>query len=389
MLASFLRRLPLIALSFVVFGSGAAFAQNSQLMGKVIGEDGQPLKDAEIRIERKDIKGNYKLKTNKKGEFLHAGLPLGLYKVTLVVNGQDRDVVDNVRTRLAEPTTIAFNMQEQAQRAQALQKAAEAGTLTKEQSREMSAEQREAIEKQLKERAAALAKNKELNDSFNAGREAMNAKNYDAAIEQFTKAGGLDPKQHVIWGQLAEAYVGKANALTAQAERDAALAKAFENYQKAIELLPTDASYHNNLALAYAKAKRFDEMKASIDKAVALDPAGAGKYYFNVGAILTNNGQIDAACNAFKQAIAADANYADAHYQYGICLMSQGKPGPDGQPVYPTETAGAFQKYLELQPQGANSASATALLESMGQKVATSYVAPGAEKKKPAPRKAK
>ena len=96
-MASFLRRLPLFLLM-----AGAAMAQTSQIEGMVKGEDGQGLKDALIKIERKDIKGSYKVKTRKKGDYLHAGLPLGTYLVVLEVNGKEVDKVDNVRTRLGE-----------------------------------------------------------------------------------------------------------------------------------------------------------------------------------------------------------------------------------------------------------------------------------------------
>ncbi len=96
-MASFLRRLPGLTTITLLF-AGAAFAQTSQIEGTVVGEDGQPLKDALIKIERKDIKGNYKVKTKKKGDYLHAGLPLGTYKVVLEVNGADVDSVDNVKS---------------------------------------------------------------------------------------------------------------------------------------------------------------------------------------------------------------------------------------------------------------------------------------------------
>ena len=58
----------------------------------------------------------------------------------------------------------------------------------------------------------------------------------------------MDPKQHVIWGNLAEVYSEISKTKTG-AEKDAALAKAYENYKKAIELAPTDANYYNNYAL--------------------------------------------------------------------------------------------------------------------------------------------
>ena len=380
-MVSSLRRLPL----FLLF-AGAMMAQTSQIEGVVKGEDGQGLKDALIKIERKDIKGNYKVKTRKKGDYLHAGLPLGTYKVTLEVNGQDVDMVDNVRTRLGEPSVVNFDMQAKKQQQAAMQKAAETGTLTQEQARDMSPEQKAAIEKAMKERQAALAKNKELNDAFNQGMEAMKTKAYDQAITAFQKASTLDPKQHVVWGNLAEAYAEVGKVKTGP-EQEAALTESVNAYNKALELVPNDASYRNNLALVYARMKKFTEMEGELNKAVELDPTNGGRYYFNMGAVLTNNGQTDAACNAFQKATAADPNYADAHYQLGICMTSKAQTKADGSLVFPDGTVQAFQKYLELKPDGPYAESAKGMLATMGSKVETQYQAPGA--KKPAPSKRK
>ena len=66
-MASTLRRLPLFLLL-----AGSLVAQTSQIEGVVKGEDGQGLQNALIKIERKDIKGSYKVKTRKKGDYLHA-----------------------------------------------------------------------------------------------------------------------------------------------------------------------------------------------------------------------------------------------------------------------------------------------------------------------------
>jgi tetratricopeptide (TPR) repeat protein len=382
-MASFLRRLPGLT-TFTLLFAGAAFAQTSQIEGVVKGEDGQPLKDALIKIERKDIKGSYKVKTKKKGDYLHAGLPLGTYKVTLEVDGKDVDSVDNVRSKLGDPTVVNFDLEKIKQQRQETAKAAETGTLTKEQERGMSAEQKAALEKATKERQAAMAKNKELNDAFNAGMEGLKTKQYDAAIQAFTKAGELDPKQHVIWGNLAEVYSEISKTKTG-AEKDAALAKAYESYKKAIELAPTDANYYNNYALALARGGKIPEMQEALAKAVELDPTNAGRYQYNLGAVLTNAGQTDAACATFKKAIDLDPNYADAHYQYGICLTGKAKAKPDGSLEFPEGTTQAFQKYLELKPDGPFAEPAKNMLQTMGSKVETTYQAPGA--KKPAPAK--
>jgi len=384
-MASFLRRLPSLTTIALLF-AGAAFAQTTQIEGVVKGEDGQPLKDALIKIERKDIKGSYKVKTKKKGDYLHAGLPLGTYKVILEVDGKDVDSVDNVKPKLGDPMVVNFDLQQVKAQRQETAKAAETGTLTKEQERGMSAEQKAALEKATKERQAAMAKNKALNDAFNQGMEAMKTKQWDSAIEAFNKAGEMDPKQHVIWGNLAEVYSEIAKTKTG-ADKDAALAKSYDSYKKAIELAPTDANYYNNYALALARGNKIPEMQEALNKAVQLDPTNAGRYYYNLGAVLTNMGQTDPACNAFKKAIETDPNYADAHYQYGVCLTGKATAKPDGSLVFPEGTVQAFQKYLELKPDGPFAEPSKSMLQTMGSKVETTYTAPGAKKPAASPKK--
>lgn len=372
------RTLPGFTLSFLLF-TGAALAQTSALEGTVKGEDGQPLKDALVKIDRTDIKGSYKVKTKKKGDYFHAGLPLGTYDISVEVDGRVVDSARGVRTTLGDPKKVDFDLQAIKAKQQAMQKAAETGELTKEQARDMTPEQKAAIDKQMKERQAAMAKNKALNDAFNTGKAALDAKQFDEAIAAFTKAGEMDAKQHVVWGQLAESYSELSKTKTG-AEQEAALAKAGESYIKAIELAPADANYHNNYALVLARSKKFAEMQAELDKAVQLDPAGAGRYYYNMGAVLTNANQMEPACAAFKKATEADQNYADAFYQFGICLTSQAKVEASGATTFPDGTQQAFQKYLELKPEGPFAESAKGMLALMGSRIETSFAAPGAKK---------
>src|SRR5688500_17913607 len=70
----------------LVFASISAVAQVGELRGTVMMKqaDGTkvPLADAQIDDFRTDIKGEYKTKTNKKGEFVFAGIPfVGTYVV--------------------------------------------------------------------------------------------------------------------------------------------------------------------------------------------------------------------------------------------------------------------------------------------------------------------
>ena len=381
--------------------AGLTWAQTGAIEGTVKGPDGKPLAGAWIRIERTDIKGEYLCDSKKKGDFFHAGLPLGTYNVYLYTDakkvkgklegGELVDQVKGVRTRLGDPTPVNFDLAERASRQAAVQKAAETGTVTAEVARDMTPEQKAALEKAMKDRSASMAKNKELNDAFNGGMEALKTQSYPAAVEQFTKASTMDPKQHVIWAQLAESYSGLARSQKGP-EADASLMKTYESFQKAIELKPDDASYINNYALALARGKKFAEAQQELEKAATLDPTGAGKYFYNLGALLTNANQSEAAGAAFKRAIESDPEYADAQYQYGIYLTGKAKTKADGNLEFPPGTGEAFQKYVALKPEGPFAESAKGMLQAMGQKIDTSYQNPSSKKgaaaaKPPVPKK--
>lgn len=373
----------LLSLAAILALAGFVSAQTGAIEGDVKGPDGKGLKDAWVKIERTDIKGNYKVKTDKKGHYFHAGLPLGTYIVHLEVDAKEVDMVKGVRTRMGDPVPVNFDMESKVQAQQAMQKAAETGEVTKEMTRDMTPEAKAALEKSLKERTASMAKNKALNDAFNAGMETMKAGQWDAAAEQFSKAAEMDPKQHVIWAQLADCYSNSAKAKTG-AERDATAAKGLEAYVKAIELKPDDASYINNYALALARANKFDQAQQELEKAAALDAPNAGRYYYNLGALLTNAGQLEPAGVAFKKAVDADPNYADAQYQYGMFLVAKATLDPKtGKMSFPAGTQQAFEKYLALKPDGRDAPAAKSMIETMGGTIDLTYKNPNSNKGAP------
>ena len=369
-----------LLLGAFLFVSLAGWSQTTTLEGDVKGEDGKGLKDAVIKIERLDIKGNYKTKTDKKGHYIHAGLPIGNYNITCEVNGKDIDTVKNVRTRLGDSVPINFNLAEMKQRQEVAAKAAESGQLTKDMERGMSAEQKAAMEKQMKERASQLQKNKALNDAFNAGREAMNNKQWDVAVQSLQKATELDPNQHVVWANLADAYSGAAAAKTGQEQTDL-YNKGIEAFKKAIELKPDDAAYLNNYGLMLARAKHVQEAQEQLTKAAQLDPTNAGKYYYNLGAVLQNTGQYDGAIEAFKKATEVDPSHAEAQYWYATALSSKITMSSDGKVVAPPGMKEALEKYLALKPDGQFAQAAKELLTTIGGQIQTNYENPNAPKK--------
>ncbi len=354
-----------------------AFAQTTIIEGVVKDPTGKPLQGAVVDIERTDIKGSYKVKTDKKGHYGHYGLPMGKFDVSVLVDGQLKDETKGVPTTPAMPVELNFDL-----KAPQAAAAGPEGAATPEAAEKgMTKEQKEAYEKANKAREEQLAKNKELNDAYTAGRAALDAKMYDAAITSFEKAAMMDDKQVAVWSGLADAYVGAAGMKTGP-DAEALYSKGFDAFKKSLELKPDDAAYYNNYALALAKDKKIDEAKVNLNKAAQLDPPGAGKYFYNMGALLVNGGQSEAAGEEFKKAIDADPKYADAQYQYGVYLASKATTDATGKIKAEPGTIEALQKYLELKPDGNFAPSAKDLIAQLGGTVSTTFTNPNAPKKK-------
>lgn len=366
--------------------AGLSLAQMGTFIGRVIGADGKPQQNVVIKIDRTDIKGSWRTKTNKKGEWIYSGMQSGgRYTITCEVDGKVMDTVNGVRSQMGDPVEVdVCNLQRVAAKNAAMEKAMETGQVTQELARDMTPEQKAQMERTIKERSESMKKNKALNDAFNAGMTAMQAKDYPAAIESLTAASGMDPKQNAVWANLAAAHEGLGGTQTGDAQT-ASYQKAVEAYTKSIELRPDDAGLHNNYGLLMAKMKNIDGAAAALDKAAALNPVGAGQYYFNLGAIMVNTGQNDAAAGVFKKCTELAPKYANCWYYYGNTLS--GKMQIQGDKVIPPDgMVAALEKYLELDPNGANAPAAQGLLSTVTASVETTYVNPDA-KKAPAKKK--
>lgn len=362
---------------FLALVAVPAWAQVGRMQGSAIGEDGNPLAGAVVKMERTDQKGSYKVKTNKKGQYLHAGLPWGTYDVALTVGDQALETVSNVRVGGSEGSPVNFDLKAVKDRQAAMQAQANAGAApTEEVVSGMSDKERKAYEEALQKRQEQLEKNSALNASFNAGMTALKAQDYEAAVTSLKEAATLSDQQDVIWGNLGEAQSKLALTKTGD-ERTAIMTEAAASYTKAMELNPTQAGYPNNLGLSLIQAGQRDQGMAMLEKAAAADPTNAGKYYFNVGAILTNTGDTDGAIQAFRKATEVQPDYAGAHYQLGMALVGKASFTPEGAMVPVEGTLEAFQHYLELQPTGADAETAKAMVDSLTTTVDTSFKQPG------------
>jgi tetratricopeptide (TPR) repeat protein len=363
--------LPLLFMLAVGMCGPIAIAQTTgTVKGVCKDSDGKPIVGAEVEWSAIETGHSYKLKTNNKGEYFSLGIVPGKYNVKLSKDGKELFHINNVSVSLDE-TELPFDLKKEQNAA------AQAQGLTPEQAK-------------AKEEAAAKAANEaktvgNLNEKLKAAAAASDAKDYETAITTLNEANQIDSTRDLIWFKLADAYRMSATTQTDPAEKQKRYEMAAADYQKAIDLRTASeqaqkdpennlklAAYYNNLADAYQRARKVDDAVAAYNKAIQLDPAHAGGYLFNEGAVLTNAGRVDEAIVVFDKVIAADPTKADAYYQKGVNLIGKATLKGDKM-VAPDGTADAFRKYLELAPEGKYAQSAKDLLASIGAPVETGY----------------
>jgi tetratricopeptide (TPR) repeat protein len=381
-----------VVLALLIFVTGLcaspAFAQDTgSVKGLCKDADGKPIVGAVVEWQNTETGRKYDLKTNNKGEYFSLGIQLGHYKVTLFGTDGKEIFHYNGFAASQDESTLDFDMKKEAA------VAAQGTGMTPEQI------------KQQQEQAAKVAKEntaiKGLNEKLAAAKTAADAGDFETAITQVTEATQLDPTRDILWAKLGDYELASVAKQTDAAEKTKRYQATAEDYEKAVDikqkaldaatLKPPDAvkqlaSYYNNLGKAEAQLGKTDEAVKAYNQAAQLDPAGAGMYYFNLGAILTNANTTNsadmrtAAVQAFDKAIAADPARADAYYWKGTNLIGEATLQGDKM-IAPPGTAEAFQKYLELAPTGPHAEEAKAMLEGLGSTVETSY---GNGKKKPA-----
>jgi tetratricopeptide (TPR) repeat protein len=378
-----------------------ALGQTATVKGVCKDSQGTPIADAQVAWHNDDNGRLFNLKTNKKGEYFSLGVDPGKYTVTLSKDGKQLDSQKKVVT--SDEITLDFD-EKQAQE-QAIQDTAKKQGMTPEQVKQMQ---------EAKAKAESYNANiKAINEKFNAANAALKDKQYDTAIAALNETTQMAPNEDLVWYRLGAAYLDSAKAQTDPAEKTRRYTEAYNDIQKAIDLKKNAmqsatqqpaqggkppaqgavsdnarmAAYYDNLASAAAKVGKNDEAEQAYNQAAQLDPANAGQYYYNLGAVLTNaNMSNDAnirkqAIEAFDKAIAANPNdprVADAYYWkaqnlIGMATMQNNKM------VAPEGTAEAFKKYLELQPSGPHAEEAKTMLGMIGSTIETTY---GNKKKK-------
>jgi len=358
-----LRRVVGLAMLAVLAVSVPAFAQTGGLTGSAKNEKGEILAGYPIIIERQDVKGTYPTKTNKKGEYIYIGLPIGNYKVTLK-DPAGRDLFfQTMHIGMGDPTTLDFDLaKERARTAEDQQKQLAANPEL--------ARQKEAQDKEAKQFTG-------LKQTFDQGQLLLNEKKYAESAAMFEQALPLAKEKNVsvVLARLGQAYAGAASVETDREAKVRDRDKAMDYYGKAIAANPTDPSLHNNLGSLYADMGKTAEAQQEFQKAAEINPAGASSYYYNMGVVLVNKNKMDDAAAALKKSTDLDPTNANAFYWLGMALLGKAESKADGTIVPAAGTVEAFEQYLKLDPNGQWASSAQGSLAQLQGKVETSYKA--------------
>lgn len=401
----------LVVAIVVASASLTTFAQVGELRGKVVMQqaDGQkvPLADAQIDVFRTDMAAKYEVKTNKKGEFVFAGIPfIGIYTVAASHPTANPNFVPGVRAGQGIEVEVVVTPGNG--RRLTLDEIKKAGGGTPNPAAASTAESaadKAKREEMMKKNAEIEASNKKITEAneiiartFKAGNEALNAastasraKNSEEAIQKYTAAlaaydEGLaaDAEQPAILTNKSVALKGRGverfNAtITSKtlddAGKTAGLAAAKEDFKaaaetatKAVTLIkaqpaPTEQAdvqrYTANkyaalltqaesmrLYVSKADGTKADEGMAAFKDYIAVetDPAKKAKAQLDMAQMLLDAGAADKALAEFKAILATTPDSPEANLGAGLAVYATGDKAKF------QEAANFLQRFVEVAP---------------------------------------
>jgi Tfp pilus assembly protein PilF len=315
----------------VMAWTAPAFAQTGALRGKVVDETGKPVDQAEVIFDFVgDIQRQLKTVTDKNGEWIRVGIPIGGGTYTITAKkGNLSGSIDKISVQIGQTTKVRDII------------IVAPGSKSTGKPASMSSED-----------AKKAAETDKLLDATNA---AIEAGNYDDAIEKLknlierlaTERKDMCPACHA---KLGDVYLAK----TPKDDKAAEAA-----YLKAIEIDPSKPGPYNALAAMYNEQRKFEEATKMSAKATELMGASGStdpSAVYNQGVILWNQSKIAEAKAQWTKAIELDPKMADAHYWLGMANVNQNNVA---------DAKKNFTTYLELAPKGQYADTAKAILASI------------------------
>jgi tetratricopeptide (TPR) repeat protein len=365
---NFLKAYALAAL--LIFGLAAAAVpkaaaqQDGKITGTIMDFDGKPWAGLPVSL-KSDQGATQDAKTDAQGKYEFNNLRTGKYTVSV----HPPQVKDPFTTVIevhggTETPPVSWNFKEILEK-QNPGAAAEMKKQAEEKSKvaqmKQHFDQGNALLDQEKAAKAELAK--ATPDQRDADKAKVNdlatqaANEFDAARKS---APEKDPNVGLFWGDIGQAYdlAGRND-------------EAINAYQQAIAAKPDNAGYYNNLGNVLARAGKIDDAKAAYTKSAELDPPNAALAWRNFGISLYQAGRMQEAIEPLQKATQIDPKNAQGWYLLGTCMVADPsiyKQVGDKIEVTPKPgTAEAFQKAIELDPNGPIGAQAKQGLEQLNQ----------------------
>ena len=388
-----------LAAALVLAATAAvASAQVTQVTGKVTLKqaDGTevPVAGATVDIYRTDIKQKYQVKTDKKGQYMHAGIPfVGTYTLIVSAPGARPSYATNLR--FTQVTTRDFVLQP-----------GDGSTLTLDQVKALGAaappsggggsapaeskEAKAAREELERKNAEIIKKNEEITKAneiigrtFKAGNDALNAGRLDEAITQYQEGLAARSDEPALLTNLSEALrrrgVNRYNEALKNADKDAqaqgiTAAKkdwtdAAEASKKALDIIngaasggadPQQAQVYsqNKLAAVTTRALAMRLVATKVDQTqgqaawdayqeyinLELDPAKKAKLRGEALQTLFDAGAVDQAVTQARATLAEDPENVDANRILGLALFASGDKAKF------QEAANYLQRYVDKAP---------------------------------------
>src|SRR6266436_4654986 len=347
----------------------AAAQNDGSISGQISDISGKPWPDIGIQaVSDQGVKSD--AKTDKDGKYSVRNLRAGVYTVYVQLPAPNKPFEVQCRVQGGNDVKVDVNFKDVVAK--------------------QGAEAQEAIKKQEEEKQ----KFQNMKGHFDAGvalldqvkqakvdlgkaptdqRDALKQQVADLSAKAVTELEGAkaaapekDPNLHLIYARLADAY-------DAAGRSDDAIAA----YKQAIEFKPT-AAYYNNLGGIEGRAGKIDEATAAYQKSAELDPINAAQAWRNFGITLYNASRLKEAVDPLKKSTALDPKNAQGWYLLGAALvgaMETKKVGDKLEFVIQPGTVEAYQKAVELDPNGTYGVQAKQGLDALQQ------IAPGIETK--------
>jgi tetratricopeptide (TPR) repeat protein len=359
----------------LVLAVGAMAQSNGSVNGSVEDAKGQPWQGVSVTLDNAKSGAHFATTTGADGKFSIKNVPAGNYTLTFDT-GEYPPEPFQVQVKSGSALSEDLNFQKLIEKnpklAAELKKAKQFVLLKKHFSAGLQAmNQAKSLQAQLNNEPAAQQ----------SATQQQIAQLSQTAATDFQQAQQVaapnDPNMPTILGNLALAYemAGKHD-------------QAASAFAQASQLKPTDPDLLLGAATNLAYSGKIQEASADCDKVVALSPQSGGSCWRNIGVVLYNTNQMQQAVAPLQKAVQADPSNADTWYLLGESLMNNMQSKMvNGKltAVVAPGTAEAFQKYLQLAPNGpqaGNAKQALQVLQQLGGGVNSKFVAPAGKKSK-------